>query len=270
MESRCSEQKNTCEVTEHIRWRNIMSALLQNIQKYWTKRADSYAFGQFTDDSEKRWMKVVLREFPKGERIKVLDIGTGPGFFAINLAKRGFEVTAVDYTPAMLEEAKKNAGAYRDSIRFLQMDAQKLTFADETFDVVISRNLTWNLENPQKAYKEWRRVLKKGGVMLNFDAGWYEYLYDEEKAKQFQQDRENVERAGCFDYNGYEDADKMEEISRSLILSKVKRPQADLQMMLEAGFTKFYVDTEIWQETLDEEEKVNYASTPGFMLKGIR
>ena len=62
----------------------------------------------------------------------------------------------------------------------------------------------------------------------------------------------------------------MEEISRSLILSKVKRPQADLQMMLEAGFTKFYVDTEIWQETLDEEEKVNYASTPGFMLKGIR
>ena len=62
----------------------------------------------------------------------------------------------------------------------------------------------------------------------------------------------------------------MEEISRCLILSKVKRPQADLQMMLEAGFTKFYVDTEIWQETLDEEEKVNYASTPGFMLKGIR
>ena len=62
----------------------------------------------------------------------------------------------------------------------------------------------------------------------------------------------------------------MEEISRSLILSKVKRPQADLQMMMEAGFTKLYVDTEIWQETLDEEEKVNFASTPGFMLKGIR
>ena len=247
-----------------------MSALLQNIQKYWTKRADSYAFGQFTDDNENRWMKIVLREFPEGKGLKVLDIGTGPGFFAINLAKRGYEVTAVDYTPAMLEEAKRNAGVYRDSIRFMQMDAQKLTFSDETFDVVISRNLTWNLENPQKAYKEWRRVLKKDGVMLNFDAGWYEYLYDEEKAKQFKQDRENVERAGCFDYNGYEDADKMEEISRSLILSKVKRPQADLQMMLEAGFTKFYVDTEIWKETLDEEEKVNYASTPGFLLKGIR
>ena len=39
---------------------------------------------------------------------------------------------------------------------------------------------------------------------------------------------------------------------------------------MNAGFTKFYVDTEIWQETLDEEEKVNYAATPGFLLKGIR
>ena len=62
----------------------------------------------------------------------------------------------------------------------------------------------------------------------------------------------------------------MEEISRNLILSRCQRPQADLQMLLNAGFTKFYVDTEIWQETLDEEEKVNYAATPGFLLKGIR
>lgn len=61
------------------------------------------------------------------------------------------------------------------------MDGQNLEFADGTFDVVISRNLTWNLENPQKAYSEWQRVLKEGGVLLNFDANWYGYLYDAEK-----------------------------------------------------------------------------------------
>ena len=134
----------------------------------------------------------------------------------------------------------------------------------------MSRNLTWNLENPQKAYKEWHRVLKMGGVMLNFDAGWYEYLFDDKKAELFRKDRENVADAGYFDYNGYAESDKMEEISRNLILSRCQRPQADLQMLMNAGFTKFYVDTEIWQETLDEEEKVNYAATPGFLLKGIR
>ena len=247
-----------------------MTALINEIESYWTRRADSFAYGQFTDDNEKRWMGVITREFPDKDNLKILDIGTGPGFFAINLAKRGYDVTAVDYTPAMLEEAKKNAGKYRDKICFQQMDAQNLAFPDETFDVVVSRNLTWNLENPQKAYKEWHRVLKMGGVMLNFDAGWYEYLFDDKKAELFRKDRENVADAGYFDYNGYAESDKMEEISRNLILSRCQRPQADLQMLMNAGFTKFYVDTEIWQETLDEEEKVNYAATPGFLLKGIR
>lgn len=41
------------------------------------------------------------------------------------------------------------------------MDASHLAFADETFDAVVSRNLTWNLEDPEQAYKEWMRVLKK-------------------------------------------------------------------------------------------------------------
>ena len=49
-------------------------------------------------------------------------------------------------------------------------DAEKLDFADESFDVVISRNLTWTLPHPIDAYQEWMRVLKKGGVLINFDA----------------------------------------------------------------------------------------------------
>ena len=40
-----------------------------------------------------------------------------------------------------------------------------------------------------------------------------------------------------------------------------------LELLMNAGFTKFYVDTEIWQETLDEEEKLNYGSTPMFMVE---
>ena len=55
-------------------------------------------------------------------------------------------MTAVDYTEAMLAEAKKNAGEVAEKIHFQRMDAQKLDFPDGYFDVVISRNLTWNLE----------------------------------------------------------------------------------------------------------------------------
>ena len=81
-------------------------------------------------------------------------------------------MNAVDYTEAMLEEAKKNAGAFTQKITYCQMDASHLAFVDETFDAVVSRNLTWNLEDPEQAYKEWMRVLKPGGVLLNFDANY--------------------------------------------------------------------------------------------------
>lgn len=70
-----------------------------------------------------------------------------------------------------------------EKVSFFRMDAQNLAFMDNSFDVVISRNLTWNLEKPDQAYREWCRVLKSGGVLLNFDANWYGYLYDEEKKK---------------------------------------------------------------------------------------
>ena len=64
------------------------------------------------------------------------------------------------------------------------MDAENPEYDDDTFDFVISRNLTWTLPDAQKAYKEWMRVLKKGGRLLNFDANWYHHLFDEEKRKE--------------------------------------------------------------------------------------
>ena len=52
------------------------------------------------------------------------------------------------------------------------MDAENPEFADETFDMVISRNLTWTLPDAGHAYREWLRVLKHGGILLNFDANY--------------------------------------------------------------------------------------------------
>ncbi|MCD7813465.1 MAG: class I SAM-dependent methyltransferase [Lachnospiraceae bacterium] len=132
-------------------------SMLWEIEEYWTKRAKSYSEEvrfEMEHENERRWMEV-LRRYLKGIPGKrVLDIGTGPGFFAIGLTKRGYQVTAVDYTWKMLEEAKKNAGALADKIGFWQMDAQNLDFEDASFDAIVTRNLTWNLERPGDAYRE--------------------------------------------------------------------------------------------------------------------
>ena len=52
------------------------------------------------------------------KKIKIADMGTGPGFFAISLAKRGYDVTAVDYTQEMLNHAMQNAGTYASRIPY--------------------------------------------------------------------------------------------------------------------------------------------------------
>ncbi|MCD7744834.1 MAG: class I SAM-dependent methyltransferase [Lachnospiraceae bacterium] len=253
--------------------RNEDQSMLQDIQDYWSKRAKSYSeevLYQIEHENERRWMEV-LQTYLKGiPGKKVLDIGTGPGFFAIGLAKRGYQMTAVDYTQKMLEEAKKNAQNLADQITFLQMDAQNLDFPDASFDAIVTRNLTWNLESPGDAYREWHRVLKKGGVLLNFDAGWYNYLFDDEKALSFEEDRKRVKNAKIKDFEAYSESSKMEEISRKLILSRCKRPQTDIEMLRRAGFKLIYTDEQIGDQVWSETEKVNFASRPMFMLRGVK
>ena len=158
-----------------------MEKLLDEIESYWSTRTEGYSevnHKELAGTQKNAWLKVLTSQFPDKpkEEIRILDIGTGPGFFPVILAEAGYHVDAVDYTEGMLEKAKENAGDLCRNIRFLRMDAQKLDFEDNTFDVVISRNLTWNLEHPDVAYREWVRVLKVGGKLLNFDANWYGYL----------------------------------------------------------------------------------------------
>ncbi|MFR5422004.1 MAG: class I SAM-dependent methyltransferase [Oscillospiraceae bacterium] len=71
----------------------------------------------------------------------MLEVGTGPGFSLILLRELGCAVTAIDLTRAMLAEVE-NAGPLADEICFMEMNAEALSFADERFDAVISRNLT--------------------------------------------------------------------------------------------------------------------------------
>ena len=252
-----------------------MDRLKAEIVAYWDKRAPSY-----TEVIEKNlagpwggvWADYLTARFPEGapEETRVLDIGTGPGFYAMILAARGYRVTAVDLSEKMLAEARHNAGALAEKIDFRKMDAQALDFSDASFDVIVTRNLTWNLQDPVKAYGEWHRVLRPGGVLLNFDANWYGYLADEDKKRGFLRDRENTRLRKVEDHEAYPDAPRMEEISRSLPMTGLDRPQWDMDTLLALGFSSVTADMDAGRAVWSEEEAVNYASTPGFMIRAVK
>lgn len=250
--------------------------LLQEIASYWGTRAEGYSEvneKELAGSQREAWLHVLEEQFPekKKEEMKILDIGTGPGFFPMILSEAGYTVTAVDYTEEMLEKAKENLGKYTkyglERVTLQRMDAQNLEFADETFDVVISRNLTWNLEKPEQAYQEWMRVLKPGGVLLNFDANWYGYLYDEEKKEAYEADRKKVEEQQLDDHYLCTDIDRMENIARQVPLSAMERPAWDTKVLESLGVCSIQNDSEIWKRVWSEEERLNYASTPMFLVR---
>lgn len=258
-----------------------MVKLLEEIEEYWSTRTEGYSAvneKELAGKQKNAWLTLLQRHFPnkKKDEVKILDIGTGPGFFPIILSEAGYCVTAVDCTPEMLKKARENIKINErkynlnlsEKVTFLCMDAQNLEFMDSSFDVVLSRNLTWNLENPEKAYREWFRVLKDRGIFLNFDANWYGYLYDEEKKKAYEQDRRNVEERSLDDHYLCTDIDTMEKIALQMPLSAVERPQWDIQVLKKIGMKEIQTDTEIWRRVWSEEERLNYGSTPMFMIYG--
>jgi ubiquinone/menaquinone biosynthesis C-methylase UbiE len=99
-------------------------------------------------------------------------MGTGTGQFAIYLARLGFRVTGIDLSERMLLKARERARRFDLDIDFQQQDAENLPFDDSTFDGVVSRNLLWTLPDPERALREWRRVLKPSGAIIASDGMW--------------------------------------------------------------------------------------------------
>ena len=100
---------------------------------------------------------------------RVLEVGVGTGINAA-LYPRGCNVTGIDLCGSMLEKAQRRIDRHRlANIRLLQMDAEALTFPDNSFDIVYAPYTISVVSNPVKAVHEMRRVCRPGGrfVFLN-------------------------------------------------------------------------------------------------------
>jgi len=96
---------------------------------------------------------------------RVLDVGCGTGVVSLGAAREGAQVTGIDLTPELIVTAKEHATLARLNIDYLEGDAEKLSFPDESFDVVVSQFGHIFAPRPEVATKEMLRVLKEGGTI---------------------------------------------------------------------------------------------------------
>lgn len=110
--------------------------------------------------------------FKRGDKVLFVGVGTGADMELIN--QSDVHITAIDFSPDMLNRAK---GKFQNSsISFIEMDAQDMAFHDETFDYVVASLVLSVVPNPDKCLKEATRVLKKDGKLIIFDK--FENNYD--------------------------------------------------------------------------------------------
>ena len=222
----------------------------QRVKKYWTQR--SHDFGtvrknELENEMGQRWLHEIQRFLPEGRKLDILDVGTGTGFFAILLAEKGHRVEGIDLTPAMLEEARILAKQRNLGITFQEMDAQNLEYPNDSFDVVISRNLTWTLPDPESAYAEWFRVLKPGGVLLNFDADYASHV------RSHSTQNRKVAPDSPYGHIGMTEALQQEndDITLSMDIGQA-RPEWDGEVLTRVGFQSCQTDRQVGKRLLGE------------------
>jgi SAM-dependent methyltransferase len=241
-----------------------MEPIKHRVTHYWSHRAESFEtqrLREFESEKKERWLAEFRKYLPQGRTLRILDVGTGTGFFACLLAEEGHDTTGIDLTPDMIEHAEHMAAVLGIDVRFQLMDAEEPEFEPESFDVLVTRNLTWTLPHIAKAYREWYKLLKPGGVLINFDADYYTALETEEEVEL----PENHAHKLVPDYMKAEN----DAITMEVGAYQMPRPQWDVQLLVEAGFERVCVDMGVYKRIYAEIDEF-YNPTPIFTIAAFK
>ena len=126
-----------------------------------------------------KYLEILQGENAKDTTLQILDIGAGTGRYAVELAKEGHDVTAVEYVKYNLGRLKQNANVAKKEcqeagkeflLQAYQGDARKLKrFAEDTFDLTLLFGPMYHLysfEDKLQALTEAKRVTRRGGYIL--------------------------------------------------------------------------------------------------------
>ena len=238
----------------------------ERVRRYWTARAHDFGTvrkNELRDEISGRWTAEICARFPGDGPLDILDVGTGTGYFAILLSRLGHRLTGVDLTASMLEEARQAAGAEGVAPVFRLMDAQALDFPDGSFDAVVTRNLTWTLPNPEKAYREWFRVLRPGGVLINFDADYARNV------RNGNQKASATTASGVYGHVGVtpELSRENAEITLSMPAADHERPAWDGELAEKTGFAAWEADLTAGARILRERD---LSDAPLFLFAAVK
>ena len=236
----------------------------KRVTDYWTTRAEGFyemRHDEIESNKAELWLQEIHRAVGERKHMNVLDVGCGAGFFEVLLGREGHRVTGIDLTEAMVTKANQMIASYGcdpAQVQAMVMDAEQPEFQENTFDLVITRNLTWTLPHPVEAYAQWLRVLKPGGILLNFDA---EYA---KNAHRFNPE-DNIAHKGLSQAQN----DACHAIYHMLTISTLDRPHWDRLVLQELGFSAVDCDVDFGDRVYAEKDEF-YMPDRMFLIRAVK
>ena len=121
-----------------------------------------------------RWRRFLVSRIEAGPGERVLDVATGTGAVAIEIARRtGAHVVGLDQSPRMLASARERVAraGLDDRIELLEGRAEELPFADGSFAALSFTYLLRYVADPAATMRELSRVVRPGGVVASLEFG---------------------------------------------------------------------------------------------------
>lgn len=150
-----------------------MAEIHDRIRDWWNADAEVYDRAPShaaSDPVEAAAWRAALEDCLPAAPAGVLDVGAGTGAMSLLAAELGHDVTALDLSPGMLEQARSKATERGLEVAFV------IARADEPpagpFDAVIERHVLWTAPNPVQTLRAWRDVVRPGGRLVLFEGLW--------------------------------------------------------------------------------------------------
>jgi ubiquinone/menaquinone biosynthesis C-methylase UbiE len=124
-------------------------------------------FGATGQDQVRQKLVKALGGEKRASFPEALEIGSGTGYFSLNLVQLGVieRLTATDISPGMLQRLAGTAAGLGLEVKTVRTEAEVLPFADESFDLVFGHAVLHHIPDLDKAFAEFRRVLRPGGAI---------------------------------------------------------------------------------------------------------
>jgi ubiquinone/menaquinone biosynthesis C-methylase UbiE len=222
--------------------------LRDEIREYWSARAATFdtqvGHEIFSEEERQAWRALFLRHLGPGDGRKALDLASGTGVISHLLYGLDFDVTGLDWSEAMLAQARAKAEKRGARIRFVMGDAERTLERPESYDVLVTRHLVWTLVDPKAAFREWHGLLKPGGTLLVVDG---DFVSDSFARRLVRLIERLLPGAASSAHRPNAMREAHERILSRVYFSKGARAGEVAALLREAGFAQITIDHDLKQ-----------------------